>query len=38
METIPTEFRVALPLKLLYVDGLEVIAETEDRPINRLNE
>jgi len=29
MEAISREFRVALPLELLYTDDLAVIAETE---------
>ena len=38
MEAISREFRVALPWKLLYVDDLAVIAETEEELIKRLNE
>ena len=38
MEALSTEFRVALPWELLYVDDLVVIAETEDDLIKRLNE
>ena len=30
MEAISREFRVALPLELLYADDLAVIAETEE--------
>jgi len=37
METISREFRVALPWELLYDDDLEVIAETEEELIKRLN-
>ena len=38
MEAISTEFRVALPWKLLCADDLLVIAETEDDLIKKLNE
>jgi len=38
MEAISGEFGVALPWELLYVDDLEVIAETEEELIKRLNE
>ena len=38
MEAIYREFRVALPLELLYADDLAVIAETEEELIKRLNE
>ena len=38
MEAISREFRVALPWKLLYVDDLAVIAETEKELIKRLND
>ena len=38
MEAISREFRVALPWELLYVNGLVVIAETEDDLIKRQNE
>jgi len=38
MEAISREFRVALPLDLLYADDLVVIAETEEDLIKRLNE
>jgi len=37
-EAISREFMVALPWQLLYADDLEVIAETEDELIKRLNE
>jgi len=38
MEAISTEFRVALPWELLYVDDLVGKAETEKDLIKRLNE
>jgi len=38
MEAISGEFGVALPWELLCVDDLEVIAETEEELIKRLNE
>jgi len=38
IEAISREFRVALPLELLYADDLAVIAETEEELIKRLNE
>jgi len=38
MEAISSEFRVALPWELLYVDDLAVIADTEEELIKRLNE
>jgi len=38
MEAISREFRVALPWDLLYADDLDVIAETEQDLIKRLNE
>ena len=37
-EAVSTEFRVALPWKLLYSDDLVVIAETEYDLIKRLTE
>jgi len=37
MESLSREFRVTLPWKLLYVDDLLVIGETEDDQIKRLN-
>jgi len=36
MEAISREFRVALPLELLYADDFVVIAETEEDPIKGL--
>jgi len=38
LEAISREFRVALPLELLYADDLVVVAETEEDLIKRLNE
>ena len=38
MEAISREFRVALPLELLYADDLIVIRETEEELIKRRNE
>ena len=38
MKALSREFRVAIPWKLLYVDDLVVIAETEDDLIKRLSE
>ena len=38
MEAIYREFRIALPWELLYADDLEVIAETEEELIKRLND
>ena len=38
MEAISREFRVALPLELLYADDLVVISGTEDDLIKKLNE
>jgi len=38
MEALSREFRVVLPLELLYADDLVVIAETEKDLIKRLNE
>jgi len=38
MEALSREFKVALPWELLYADDLDVIAETEDDLITRLNE
>ena len=37
-EALSREFRVVLPLELLYTDEVVVIAETEDDLIKRLNE
>jgi len=37
-EAISREFRVALPWELLYADDLEVIAESEEELIKRLND
>ena len=38
MEAISREFGVALPWEMLYADDLEVIAESEEELIKRLNE
>ena len=38
MEAISREFRVALPWQLLYADNLDVIPESEQDLIKRLNE
>jgi len=38
MKAISTECRVVLPGELLYADDLDVIAETEEDLIKRLNE
>jgi len=38
MEALSKEFTVTLPQKLLYVDDLVVIAQTEDNLIKRHNE
>jgi len=38
MEVLSREFRVQLPLELLYADDLVVVAETEEDLIKRLNE
>jgi len=38
MEALCREFRVALPLGLLYTDDLVMIAKTEDDLIRRLND
>jgi len=38
MEAISREFRVVLRWELLYADDLDVIAETEEDLIKRLNE
>ena len=37
-DAISREFRVALPLELLYADDMAVKAQTEEELIKRLNE
>ena len=38
MEALSRKFRVVLPWELFCIDDLVVIAETEDDPIQRLNQ
>jgi len=38
MKALSREFIVILPWKLLYANDLDVIAETEDDVVQRLNE